>query len=221
MAEFICPEHRENICALYLKPGKCDLCDGNMFFEEKKARSMPKLRTQKKSKRMGARFEEENHSQNVALVGPASCFLTPNSGAGSVYKGDEWINGFCSVMQELKTNVKPKISRGSKTYTVKRQELEKVSREGAEANIEFSYLKFRFLETDSETYSIISDEIMNAVIESLIEDRRKASLCDSTIEYFRARYLRCEAEKAALEAKVRELEAKIRLDDKINERKDG
>lgn len=221
MADYICPEHRENACALYAKPGKCDLCDGNMFFEPKKNKAPVKLRPQKKSRRMGARFEEENHNQNVALVGRDSCFLTPNSGAGTVYKGDEWINGFCSVMQELKTNVKPKVSRGSKTYTVKRQELEKVKREGAAANIEFSYLKFRFLETDSETYSIISDEIMNAVIESLTEDRKKASLCDSTIEYFKARYLRCEAEKALLEAKIRELEAKITLDNNINERKDG
>ena len=221
MADYICPEHRENACALYAKPGKCDLCDGNMFFEPKKNKASVKLRTQKKSRRMVARFEEENHNQNVALVGRDSCFLTPNSGAGTVYKGDEWINGFCSVMQELKTNVKPKVSRGSKTYTVKRQELEKVKREGAAANIEFSYLKFRFLETDSETYSIISDEIMNAVIESLTEDRKKASLCDSTIEYFKARYLRCEAEKALLEAKIRELEAKLTLDNNINERKDG
>ena len=218
---FSCPEQREGICALFAKEGKCNLCDGNMYFEPIKVKPKPKLRTQKKSERMGSRFEEENHKNNVDLVGGLNCFLTPNSGAGSIYKGDEWIKGFISVMQELKTNVKPKISRGSKTYTCRRAELEKVKREGAEANIEFSYLKFRFLETDSETYSIISDDTMNAIIESLIEDRKKASLCDRTIEYFKARYLRCEAEKAMLEAKIRELEAKINLDNNNNERKDG
>ena len=211
MSEFTCPEGNETSCALYGKAGKCDLCDGSMFFEPIKKKAPVRLRTQKKSKRMGAKFEEENHEQNMAIVGRDSCFLTPNSGAGNLYKGDEWINGFCSVMQELKTNVKPKVSRGSKSYTVKRQELEKVKREGDEANIEFYYLKFRFLESDSETYSIISDEIMNSIIATLNEDRKKVALTDSTVNYFKAKYLRIEAEKSLLEAKVRELEAELAL----------
>ena len=220
MSEFTCPEGNENSCALYGKAGKCDLCDGSMFFEPIKKKAPVRLRTQKKSKRMGAKFEEENHEQNMAIVGRDSCFLTPNSGAGNLYKGDEWINGFCSVMQELKTNVKPKVSRGSKSYTVKRQELEKVKREGDEANIEFYYLKFRFLESDSETYSIISDEIMNSIIATLNEDRKKVALTDSTVNYFKAKYLRIEAEKSLLEAKVRELEAELALV-KTKEGKEG
>lgn len=220
MSEFTCPEGNETSCALYGKAGKCDLCDGSMFFEPIKKKTPVRLRTQKKSKRMGAKFEEENHEQNMAIVGRDSCFLTPNSGAGNLYKGDEWINGFCSVMQELKTNVKPKVSRGSKSYTVKRQELEKVKREGDEANIEFYYLKFRFLESDSETYSIISDEIMNSIIATLNEDRKKVALTDSTVNYFKAKYLRIEAEKSLLEAKVRELEAELALV-KIKEGKEG
>ena len=220
MSEFTCPEGNETSCALYGKAGKCDLCDGSMFFEPIKKKAPVRLRTQKKSRRMGAKFEEENHEQNMAIVGRDSCFLTPNSGAGNLYKGDEWINGFCSVMQELKTNVKPKVSRGSKSYTVKRQELEKVKREGDEANIEFYYLKFRFLESDSETYSIISDEIMNSIIATLNEDRKKVALTDSTVNYFKAKYLRIEAEKSLLEAKVRELEAELALV-KIKEGKEG
>ena len=220
MSEFNCPEGNETSCALYGKAGKCDLCDGSMFFEPIKKKAPVRLRTQKKSKRMGAKFEEENHEQNMAIVGRDSCFLTPNSGAGNLYKGDEWINGFCSVMQELKTNVKPKVSRGSKSYTVKRQELEKVKREGDEANIEFYYLKFRFLESDAETYSIISDEIMNSIIATLNEDRKKVALTDSTVNYFKAKYLRIEAEKSLLEAKVRELEAELALV-KIKEGKEG
>lgn len=220
MSEFTCPEGNETSCALYGKAGRCNLCDGSMFFEPIKKKAPVRLRTQKKSKRMGAKFEEENHEQNMAIVGRDSCFLTPNSGAGNLYKGDEWINGFCSVMQELKTNVKPKVSRGSKSYTVKRQELEKVKREGDEANIEFYYLKFRFLESDSETYSIISDEIMNSIIATLNEDRKKVALTDSTVNYFKAKYLRIEAEKSLLEAKVRELEAELALV-KIKEGKEG
>ena len=220
MSEFTCPEGNETSCALYGKAGRCNLCDGSMFFEPIKKKAPVRLRTQKKSKRMGAKFEEENHEQNMAIVGRDSCFLTPNSGAGNLYKGDEWINGFCSVMQELKTNVKPKVSRGSKSYTVKRQELEKVKREGDEANIEFYYLKFRFLESDSETYSSSSDERMNSIIATLNEDRKKVALTDSTVNYFKAKYLRIEAEKSLLEAKVRELEAELALV-KIKEGKEG
>ena len=163
MNSYQCPENKEEICALFGKAGKCELCDGSMYFEPKKIKPRPQMRTQKKSSRMGARFEEENHQKNVAMFNKISCFMTPNSGAGDKYKGDEWINGFCTVMQELKTNVKPKISRGSKTYTCKRDELEKVKREGKEANVEFAYLKFRFLESDSETYSIIRDDIMDGL----------------------------------------------------------
>ena len=89
-----------------------------------------------------------------------------------------------------------------------------------EANIEFYYLKFRFLESDSETYSIISDEIMNSIIATLNEDRKKVALTDSTVNYFKAKYLRIEAEKSLLEAKVRELEAELALV-KIKEGKEG
>ena len=220
MSEFTCPEGNETSCALYGKAGRCNLCDGSMFFEPIKKKAPVRLRTQKKSKRMGAKFEEENHEQNMAIVGRDSCFLTPNSGAGNLYKGDEWINGFCSVMQELKTNVKPKVSRGSKSYTVKRQELEKVKREGDEANIEFYYLKFRFLESDSETYSIIRDEIINSIIATLNKKKKKVALTDSTVNYFKAKYLRIEAEKSLLEAKVRELEAELALV-KIKEGQEG
>ena len=201
-----CPENKEEICALFGKAGKCELCDGSMYFEPKKIKPRPQMRTQKKSSRMGARFEEENHQKNVAMFNKVSCFMTPNSGAGDKYKGDEWINGFCTVMQELKTNVKPKISRGSKTYTCKRDELEKVKREGKEANVEFAYLKFRFLESDSETYSIISDDIMDSVITTLITDREKVNKINNYIDYYEKREKYLKNKILMLESRNQELE---------------
>ena len=194
---FSCPEQREGICALFAKEGKCNLCDGNMYFEPIKVKPKPKLRTQKKSERMGSRFEEENHKNNVDLVGGLNCFLTPNSGAGSIYKGDEWIKGFISVMQELKTNVKPKISRGSKTYTCRRAELEKVKREGHEA--------------DSDTYTIISDDVMDSVIASLVEDRKKVQAVDSLKKYYETKDNYQKSRIVELEARIISLENKIRL----------
>lgn len=132
--------------------------------------------------------------------------MTPNSGAGDKYKGDEWINGLCTVIQELKTNVKPKISRGSKTYTCKRDELEKVKREGKEANVEFAYLKFRFLESDSETYSIISDDIMDSVITTLIADREKVNRINDYIDYYEKREKYLKNKMLMLESRNQELE---------------
>ena len=63
MSEYSCPEGNETSCALYGKAGKCDLCDGSMFFEPIKKKAPVRLRTQKKSKRMGAKFEEETTSR--------------------------------------------------------------------------------------------------------------------------------------------------------------
>ena len=208
---FSCPEQREKICSLFAKEGKCDLCDGKMYFEPIRVKPKPMLRTQKKSERMGSRFEEENHKNNVELVGGLNCFLTPNSGAGSIYKGDEWIKGFISVMQELKTNVKPKISRGTKTYTCRRAELEKVKREGIDANVEFMYLKFRFNEADSDTYTIISDDVMDSVIAALIEDRKKVQAVDSLKKYYETKGKYQKSRIVELEARIISLENKIRL----------
>lgn len=206
MNSYQCPENKEEICALFGKAGKCELCDGSMYFEPKKIKPRPQMRTQKKSNRMGARFEEENHQKNLAMLNKSSCFMTPNSGAGDKYKGDEWINGFCTVMQELKTNIKPKISRGSKTYTCKRDELEKVKREGKEANVEFAYLKFRFLESDSDTYSIISDEVMDSVITTLIADREKVNKINEYIDYYEKREKYLKNKVLMLESRNQELE---------------
>ena len=205
-----CPTGRENECVMFGKT-QCNLCDGEMYFEQKKIKPKPQLRTQKKSNRMGSKFEEENHKKNIGLVGSSGCFLTPNSGAGDMYKGDEWISSFVTIMQELKTNVVPKVSRGSKTYTCKRSELEKVKREGDAANIEFAYLKFRFLESDSDTYSIISDDILDSIIVTLNENRKKVLLCDSTVNYYKDRYSHIEAKNVELEAKIKELESQIKL----------
>lgn len=207
MNNFVCPEKKENICALFGKVGKCELCDGSMYFEPKKTKKPAKMRTQKKSNRMGAKFEEENHQKNLALFGQDLCFMTPNSGAGDKYKGDEWINGFCTVMQELKTNVKPKISRGSKTYTCRRDELEKVKREGKEANVEFAYLKFRFLESDSDTYAIINDEIIDSIIATLQADRKKVNDINAYIEYYEQRENYLKSKILMLETRNKELES--------------
>lgn len=226
MNSYQCPENKEEVCALFGKAGKCELCDGSMYFEPKKIKFRPQMRTQKKSSRMGARFEEENHQKNVAMFNKVSCFMTPNSGAGDKYKGDEWINGFCTVMQELKTNVKPKISRGSKTYTCKRDELEKVKREGKEANVEFAYLKFRFLESDSETYSIISDDIMDSVITTLITDREKVNKINKYIDYYEKREKYLKNKILMLESRNQELEKILEelrpnADELPKERRDG
>lgn len=206
-----CPLDLESECALYGQAGKCNLCDGEMYFEQKKVKARPSLRKQKKSSRMGAKFEEENHQNNKVLyTNDKPCMMTPNSGAGNI-KGDEWITSFITVMQELKTNVVPKIARGSQTYTCRRSELEKLKREAGDANVEFYFLKFRFLESDSDTYTIINDEMIDAVLVAMNEARKKASYADQTIDFYKKRYEYIDAKNTELEARIRMLESKLNL----------
>ena len=208
---YSCPLDREGECALFGQTGKCNLCDGEMYFEPKKVKVRPTLRKQKKSSRLGAKFEEENHESNKKLyTSKESCMQTPNSGAGSI-KGDEWITSFITVMQELKTNVVPKISRGSQTYTCKRNELEKLKNEAGDANVEFYFLKFRFLESDSDTYTIINDEMIDAVLISMNEARKKVALADKTIDFYKARYEYIQAKNVELEAEIKMLKANLNL----------
>lgn len=208
---YTCPLGRESECALFGQASKCNLCDGEMYFEPKKVKARPSLRKQKKSSRLGAKFEEENHESNKKLyTNKDSCMQTPNSGAGNI-KGDEWITSFITVMQELKTNVVPKISRGSQTYTCRRNELEKLKNEAGAANVEFYFLKFRFLESDSDTYTIINDDMIDAVLVSMNEARKKAAFADKTIDFYKARYEYIQARNVELEAEIKMLQAKLNL----------
>ena len=54
--------------------------------------------------------------------------MTLNSGATVLEKGDEQISGIINVMEELKTQM-PDRAKGTKTFTIKRQWLDKLNKE--------------------------------------------------------------------------------------------
>jgi len=196
-------------CEIFTKyPAKCALCPDQSYYSPEKIR-VRKTYTGKKSNRQGAQFETKNHEANQALL--TSSKLTPNSGAGRI-KGDEQITGLVRIMEELKTHIKPKIARGDKTFTIHKEWFTKLDLEAPDENMEFWYLKFRFLETDPDTYIAINEDILMAMVKTLIEDRRKAKLAQQAIDLANAKADRIKAENILLEAKVRELTLQLEME---------
>ena len=153
-------------------------------------------------------FETKNHEANQKLLTTSN--LTPNSGAGYI-KGDEQITGLVRIMEELKTHVKPKIARGDKTFTIHKEWLEKLNKEAPLENMEFWYLKFRFLETDADTYITINEPVLMAMVKTMVEDRKKAKMAQQAIDLANAKADRIKAENILLEAKIRELTLQLEM----------
>lgn len=200
-------------CATYTKfPGKCALCFNQSYYVPVKQK-VRKTYTGKNSNRMGAKFERENHEHNKKLLAVSN--PTPNSGAGKV-KGDEQISGIIHVMEELKTQVKMKVSRGSEVFTVHKEWLEKLHREASAENKEFWYLKFRFYEPESDTYVIVDQDMIMSMIKTMAEDRRKAALSQHQIDLANKKAEYLNAENTKLLAQIRLLEAEKQvLNDKL------
>ena len=189
-------------CEIFNKyPAKCAICPDQAYYSPEKIR-IRKPYVGKNSNRQGARFEKRNHESNEKLLTSSS--LTPNSGAGKI-KGDEQITGLVRIMEELKTRVKPKLSRGDKTFTIHKEWFQKLDVEASAEGMEFWYLKFKFLETDPDTYIAINEEILMAMVKTLVEDRRKTKLAQQAIDLANARADTIRAENILLEAKLREL----------------
>ena len=195
---------REGIrCEIFYKyPAKCAICPDQAYYSPEKI----KVRKQyqgKNSNRQGAQFEKQNHERNEKLF--TSSRLTPNSGAGKI-KGDEQITGLVRIMEELKTHVKPKIARGNKTFTIHKEWFQKLDIEASAEGMEFWYLKFKFLETDPETYVTINENILMAMVATLVEDRRKTKLAQKAIDLANAKADTLKAENILLEARLREMQ---------------
>ena len=73
------------------------------------------------------------------------------------------------------------------------------------------YIKYLFNEVDSDSYTIISDDVMDSVIAALVEDRKKVQAVDSLKKYYEAKDKYQKSRIVELEARVIILENKIRL----------
>lgn len=181
----------------------------SLFIPDKISVKSKGLRKTKKSARMGSKFEEENHELNkIFNAGGAS--MTPNSGAGMV-KGDEEILEYVNVVQELKTAVVEKYSRGSLSFTIQKEWLQKLRRESIEAGREFWYLLFKFHESNSDAYAILEREMVTSLVYTIYHDRRKLKINDLEVKVYQDRANMLEAQLLAANKEIELLKTKLKL----------
>lgn len=197
---------------------KCHLCITRDFHYDPIVIRRPKpmaKRQQRADKRMGSQFEYKNHVATQDLLNDVSTRMTPNSGAGKV-KGDQEIAGIITVMEELKTKVKEQ-APGKKSFTIKKEWLEKLNREAREANKEFWYLKFAFHENDSDVYVIVEQDIIMSMVKTMVEDRKQVNEAAKKQDIAEKERRLKEAENIKLLAEIDLLKAKLSLYEKDTE----
>lgn len=193
---------------------KCILCvtDG-LKYEEPKKRYTMRRNTQKPDKRMGSGFEYANHKHNEALV---SSHMTLNSGATAKEKGDEQITGLVRMMEELKTQM-PYRTKGCKSFTIRRDWLEELSKNAKKENMEFWDLKFAFSEAEgaavqnSIVYVLMEQDVLDSMVKTIVIDRRKAKEVDAKVDFYQKKSIETEARNVALKAEIDTLKAQIKL----------
>lgn len=189
---------------------QCYMC----FKEDQFYVSTTKIKMPKKAKetgRKGSKFEAVNTNNNNALLLGGSV-PTPNSGAGKI-KGDEQIRGLINTMEELKEQ-NSTTSRGSKTFTIHKEWLDKLKREAQAENKEFWYLKFAFSTADAVAsihYVIVDVEQFMGMIKTMWEDRKVAKLAQAQIDVANKRANLAEAENVHLRAEIELLKAELAL----------
>ena len=207
----------------FLGTEKCDTCfvyQQNYRQIKNKTNQQLASRQQKASKRIGSNFEYKNHQSNVEVLSDKVVSgMTLNSGATVLEKGDEQIRGLIRVMEELKTKVTQK-TQGKKNFTIQKSWLEKLHREAKEADMEFWYLKFSFLENDRDVYVVVEQDIIMSMIKTMVEDRKKAIHAYEKEKSTQKLYMATEAENIALRKKIsyyEQLEEARQLEQKLND----
>ena len=198
---------------------KCSTCfiDGQNYepIKIKKITTLAKKR-QKQDKRSGSRFEYINHKNNSNLLkNDALSSMTLNSGATALQKGDEQISGIINIMEELKTQM-PDRAKGTKTFTIKREWLDKLNKEAKRENKEFWYLKFSFNEDEanhssSNIFVITEQDIIMSMIKTMVEDRKVAKNAEDKINLANKKAAFIETENIKLKAEIDLLKAQIDL----------
>ena len=203
---------------------KCLFCSNGMSYKEPKKRTPIRKPTQKADKRMGSGFEKANHDRNVEIL---SSRMTINSGATTKEKGDEnVVIGAYRLMEELKTQ-EPERARGCKSFSIKREWLNKLHTEALKKNQDFWHLKFAFNEDEAATitraerfsegnpagnvFVILEQDTVMAWVQVLAQDEIKVAEIDDRMRFLNKKNQALEAENVALKAKVDELEAKFKL----------
>lgn len=199
---------------------KCSTCfiNGQNYepIKVKRKTTLAKKR-QKQDKRSGSRFEYVNHKNNSNLLkDDVFSSMTLNSGATLHQKGDEQIFGIINIMEELKTQM-PDRAKGTKTFTIKREWLDKLNKEAKMENKEFWYLKFSFSEDEanhssSNIFVITEQDIIMSMVKTMVEDRKKAKKAQIQIDIANKKAALIEAENIRLKAEIDLLKVQSKLD---------
>lgn len=191
---------------------KCYLCTAPDYHYDPKFKKKQTMAKAKVTKRQGSLFEARNHVNNHDLLNDVTSRMTPNSGAGGTYKGDEQITGIIRVMEELKTHQTKNQGRqpGKETFTIKKEWLEKLNREAKAENMSFWYLKFAFRDEDLNSYCITESDVIMSMVKTMVEDRRTAKHAQAKIDVSEKRARLKEAESAMLFAENEYLKARIK-----------
>ena len=190
---------------------KCWMCvTENQYYTPKKVKSNKGIakHAAKVTGRMGAKFEFDNHNTNNQILTGQASRMTPNSGAGYV-KGDEEINSYIKVSEELKTSIKTN-TRGEKLFTIQKAWLDKLNRESKAANKEFWYLKFAFGDNETDWYAITESDTIMGMIYTMNEDRKEKALAQSKIDVADKRRQLVEAENTKLLTEIELLKAQLK-----------
>ena len=176
----------------------CILCVNSSKYKKAKVRKYGIQRnTNKKSNRMGSQAEVINHK---TIKDTVEANMTPNSGAGKI-KGDEQIRGLVNIMQEVKTQEVIR-ARGHSQFTIKKEWLEKLEKEGFNSNMEFWYLVFSFKDNDEKLYTVIDNKQMNDMVATIIHDRKVAKEAQDKIDMANKKTALFEAENIKLHAEI-------------------
>lgn len=196
-------------------PEKCALCiNQSLYLAAKIKKKYTPMRQYKKSERMGANFEEQiKDSTNKKLY--AASNLTPNSGAGNI-KGDISISGCIDIALELKTKIKPKITRGSLSFTIQKEWLDKLNKESKEANKEFWALVFSFFESDESIYTILEYEQILSMICTMTHDRIKYNTINAELKILKDQYSLLETQIVAKNKEIELLKEALQTKENTN-----
>lgn len=213
-------------------PEDCLFCSNGLKYKEPKKKYSFKKKQQRPDKRKGSAFEYANHERNKSVL---SSKMTLNSGATNKEKGDEnLVIGSIKVMEELKTQ-EAKRGKGCKTFTIKREWLNKLHTEALQRNFDFWYLKFAFNEDEAagmkaekfsegnpagNVFIVVEQDVIMAMVQRLAQDEIKAASIDDKLDFYKKKWLAEEAGNVHLKAENEMLKAKIKLlteNHKVNE----
>ena len=185
---------------------RCDTCFSDSFHYKqaiiKKPYSLKRV-SRRQDKRQGSDFEEKTRKIVSDVMSDKPVVqLTINSGATTKEKGDVQIEGLVTAMIEDKTKTVVHTSRGEKTFTIRRDWMNKLLKESKQHNKEFHWLMFNFHQHDNEIYAITEADHILSMAKTMEYDRRALKMAEKRAQIAERRKDIVEAENVKLRAEL-------------------